>query len=107
MADGALNKAVFESDACAGVLFDKVLIALVVASLPAVIADGVESLRVRWSGACDVLESVVRRFSRRNTWRGCCARANRCAAPPVSSARWIRSLCCRHDVRCCFRKSMR
>ncbi len=47
---------VFESDTRAGVLFDKILIGLIVASLLVVIADSVESLQARWSGTFALLE---------------------------------------------------
>ena len=53
---GALYKVVFESDTRAGILFDKVLIVLIVASLLVVIADSVESLQARWSGTFALLE---------------------------------------------------
>ncbi len=53
---GALYRVVFESDTRAGVLFDKVLVALIVTSLLVVIADSVESLQKQWSGTFTVLE---------------------------------------------------
>jgi voltage-gated potassium channel len=53
---GALYKVVFESDTRAGVLFDKVLVALIVTSLLVVIADSVESLQKQWSGTFTALE---------------------------------------------------
>lgn len=53
---GVFYRVVFESDTRAGVLFDKVLVALIVTSLLVVIADSVESLQKQWSGTFKVLE---------------------------------------------------
>lgn len=47
---GRLYQIVFESDTPAGVLFDKVLIGLIMASLLVVMADSVEALHTRWAG---------------------------------------------------------
>ncbi|MCG2585618.1 ion transporter [Massilia sp. TS11] len=53
---GALYRIVFQSDTRAGVLFDKILILLILASLGVVVADSVESLGQRFDAAFNALE---------------------------------------------------
>lgn len=53
---GRLYQVVFESDTPAGVLFDKILMGLIIASLLVVMADSVEALHARWAGTFVTLE---------------------------------------------------
>lgn len=53
---GRLYQVVFESDTPAGVLFDKVLMGLIIASLLVVMADSVESLHAHWAGTFTAVE---------------------------------------------------
>lgn len=53
---GRLYQVVFESDTQAGLLFDKILMGLIIASLLVVMADSVESLHTHWAGTFTTVE---------------------------------------------------